>query len=320
VLKHAVNAQLRALRSHKRGQFGGLLHEIKSGLRAVEPASGERLPCCSLKVWPEWTYRAAVGMFPLSPPQDQQCAGALMWVWVTYAYLIPAVVITVQLLSVPNQQPLNTTPDDVQCRNLPGRAGRKRVLVVKKAKTEKPVVLTVGHSTRTWKDFLRLLRVYGVRRVIDVRSIPRSRHNPQFNRDTLSKKLRSARIGYVLLRKLGGLRRTRRDSVNMGWRNTSFRGFADYMQTPAFGAGLDRLMKLAAQKRNAIMCAEAVPWHCHRSLIADALTVRGIRVEDIMSMKHSQIHSLTPFARVQDGRITYPAERSRESRYSGGSP
>jgi len=114
----------------------------------------------------------------------------------------------------------------------------------------------------------------------------------------------------VLLRKLGGLRRPRRDSVNMGWRNTSFRGFADYMQTPAFGAGLDRLMKLAAQRRSAIMCAEAVPWRCHRSLIADALTVRGIRVEDIMSMKHSQIHSLTPFARIQDG-ITYPAERSR---------
>jgi uncharacterized protein (DUF488 family) len=182
---------------------------------------------------------------------------------------------------------------------------------VKKAKTEKPVLLTVGHSTRTWKDFLRLLRVYGVKRVIDVRSIPRSRHNPQFNRDTLSKKLRSARIGYVLLRKLGGLRRSRRDSVNMGWRNASFRGFADYMQTPAFGTGLDRLMKLAAQKRSAIMCAEAVPWRCHRSLIADALTVRGIRVEDIMSVKHSQIHPLTPFARVQDGRITYPAERSR---------
>ena len=188
--------------------------------------------------------------------------------------------------------------------------------VVKKAKTEKPAVLTVGHSTRTWKDFLRLLRVYGVKRVIDVRSIPRSRHNPQFNRDTLSKKLRSARIGYVLLRKLGGLRRPRRDSVNMGWRNTSFRGFADYMQTPAFGAGLDRLMKLAAQRRSAIMCAEAVPWRCHRSLIADALTVRGIRVEDIMSMKHSQIHSLTPFARIQDG-ITYPAEEVTRMRESG---
>ncbi|MGA8621125.1 MAG: DUF488 domain-containing protein [Candidatus Sulfotelmatobacter sp.] len=184
---------------------------------------------------------------------------------------------------------------------------------MKRAKTEESVVLTVGHSTRIWKDFLKLLRAHRVKRVIDVRSIPRSRHNPQFNRDTLSKKLRAARIGYVHLRKLGGLRRTRRDSVNMEWRNTSFRGFADYMQTSEFGAGLDRLMKLAAQKRSAIMCAEAVPWRCHRSLIADALTVRGIRVDDIMSMKRSQVHSLTPFARVHGHCITYPVcDRGRD--------
>jgi uncharacterized protein (DUF488 family) len=167
-------------------------------------------------------------------------------------------------------------------------------------------VLTIGHSTRTWKDFLALLRAHRVKRVIDVRSVPRSRHNPQFNREILSKKLRAARIGYVHLRKLGGLRHARRDSPNMGWRNTSFRGFADYMQTPDFEAGLDRLMKLARQKRSAIMCAEAVPWRCHRSLIADALTVRGIRVDDIMSMKRSQVHSLIAFARVRGHRITYP--------------
>lgn len=168
--------------------------------------------------------------------------------------------------------------------------------------------MTIGHSTRAWKDFLEILRAHGVRRVIDVRSIPRSKHNPQFNRETLRLKLRSARIGYVHLRKLGGLRHARRDSPNMGWRNASFRGFADYMQTSEFEAGLSRLLKLAAQKRCALMCAEAVPWRCHRSLIADALTVRGIRVEDIMSMKRSQVHSLTPFARVQGHRITYPAE------------
>jgi len=108
------------------------------------------------------------------------------------------------------------------------------------------------------------------------------------------------------LQKLGGLRHARRDSPNMGWRNTSFRGFADYMQTSEFEAGLERLMKMAGQKRSAIMCAEAVPWRCHRSLIADALTVRGIRVNDIMSMKRSQVHSLTPFARVRGHRITYP--------------
>jgi uncharacterized protein (DUF488 family) len=167
-------------------------------------------------------------------------------------------------------------------------------------------VLTIGHSTRTWKDFVALLRAHRVKRVIDIRTIPRSRHNPQFNQATLSKKLRAARIGYVHLRKLGGLRHARRDSPNMGWRNTSFRGFADYMQTSEFEAGLHRLMKLAGQKRSAIMCAEAVPWRCHRSLIADALTVRGIRVDDIMSMKRSQVHSIIPFARVQGHRITYP--------------
>jgi len=171
---------------------------------------------------------------------------------------------------------------------------------------EMPTVLTIGHSNRTWKDFLELLRAHRVKRVIDVRSIPRSRHNPQFNRATLSKKLRAARIGYVHLRKLGGLRHARRDSPNMGWRNASFRGFADYMQTSDFAVGLQRLMKLAGQKRSAIMCAEAVPWRCHRSLIADALTVRGIQVDDIMSMKRSQVHSLIPFARVQGHRITYP--------------
>ncbi len=169
-----------------------------------------------------------------------------------------------------------------------------------------PFVLTIGHSTRTWKDFLELLRAYRVKRVIDIRSIPRSRHNPQFNRDTLSTKLRAARIGYVYLQKLGGLRHARRDSPNMGWRNASFRGFADYMQTSEFDAGLHRLMKLAGQKRSAIMCAEAVPWRCHRSLIADAITERGIRVDDIMSVKRSQVHSLTPFAQVQGPCITYP--------------
>ena len=119
------------------------------------------------------------------------------------------------------------------------------ILIVRKVKTEMPAILTIGHSTRTWKDFLAILRAHGIKRVIDVRSIPRSRHNPQFNRETLSAKLRSARIGYVHLRKLGGLRHARRDSPNMGWRNASFRGFADYMQTSDFEVGLHRLLKLA---------------------------------------------------------------------------
>ncbi len=175
-------------------------------------------------------------------------------------------------------------------------------------------VLTVGHSTRTWKEFLGILRAHGVKRVVDVRSIPRSRHNPQFNREILAARLRAAKIGYVHLRKLGGLRRARRDSKNMGWRNASFRGFADYMQTEEFEAGLQRLIKLAKQKRSAIMCAEAVPWRCHRSLIGDALTVRGIRVEDIMSVKNSRVHSLTSFARVRKNVISYPLELAVDAR------
>ena len=177
-------------------------------------------------------------------------------------------------------------------------------------KTLMPTVLTIGHSTRTWKAFLELLRAHGVKRVIDVRSIPRSRHNPQFNRETLPTKLRAAGIGYVHLRRLGGLRHARRDSPNMGWHNTSFRGFADYMQTSQFEVGLQRLIKLARQKQSAIMCAEAVPWRCHRSLIADALIVRGIRVEDIMSEKRSSEHSLTSFGRVRCDRITYPLSKA----------
>jgi uncharacterized protein (DUF488 family) len=167
-------------------------------------------------------------------------------------------------------------------------------------------VLTIGHSTRAWKDFLDILRAHRVERVIDIRSIPRSRHNPQFNREILRKKLRSARVGYVHLRKLGGLRHARRDSPNMGWRNASFRGFADYMQTSEFDTGLQRLIKLARQRRSALMCAEAVPWRCHRSLVADALLVRGIPVEHIMSATALREHSLTSFSRVRGHRITYP--------------
>ena len=169
-------------------------------------------------------------------------------------------------------------------------------------------IFTIGHSNRTWSDFLKLLRAHRIQRVIDVRSIPRSRHNPQFARDTLPKKLRAARIAYVHLRKLGGRRRATADSPNAGWRNASFRGYADYMQTAQFREHLEVLINLAEQERVAVMCAEAVPWRCHRSLIADALTVRGIEVREITSATGTRIHSLTPFARVSGSQITYPAE------------
>ena len=171
-----------------------------------------------------------------------------------------------------------------------------------------PIVLTIGHSTRTLEEFIGLLQAHGVTRVVDVRPVPRSRHNPQFNKSSLPRELKKAGLGYVHLPGLGGLCHAKRDSINMGWRNASFRGYADYMQTPEFEQGLEELIRLAKQERIAIMCAEAVPWRCHRSLIADALLVRGFRAEDIMSPTRRQIHVLTPFAKVRGTTITYPAE------------
>lgn len=171
-------------------------------------------------------------------------------------------------------------------------------------------VYTIGHSNRTWQEFLELLRAHKIERLIDVRTIPRSRRNPQFSRETLAPKLRGARINYAHLRKLGGLRHARPDSPNSAWRNASFRGYADYMQTPKFEEGLKRLIKLGKQKRTAMMCAEAVPWRCHRSLIADALVARGTRVAHIASRKRAPVHKLTPFARVRGRRVTYPASKS----------
>lgn len=168
-------------------------------------------------------------------------------------------------------------------------------------------MLTIGHSTRPLEEFIRLLQAHAVTRVVDVRTVPRSRHNPQFNRDTLPAALKAAGIGYTHMAELGGLRHTTLDSPNTGWRNASFRGYADYMQTPEFGNALDELIQLAKQDRIAVMCAEAVPWRCHRSLIADALLVRGIQTEDILSATHRQVHTLTSFARVKGAHILYPA-------------
>jgi uncharacterized protein (DUF488 family) len=174
-----------------------------------------------------------------------------------------------------------------------------------------PIVLTIGHSTRTLEEFTGLLQAHGATRVVDVRTVPRSRHNPQFNKTSLPRALKKAGLGYVHLPGLGGLRHAKRDSLNGGWQNASFRGYADYMQTPEFEQGLEELIRLAKQERIAIMCAEAVPWRCHRSLIADALLVRGIRAEDIMSPTRRQIHALTPFAKVRGTTVTYPAEVSQ---------
>jgi len=171
-----------------------------------------------------------------------------------------------------------------------------------------PIVLTIGHSTRTLDEFIRLLRAHSVSCVVDVRTVPRSRHNPQFNKASLPQALKKAGLRYVHLPGLGGLRHAKRNSLNMGWRNASFRGFADYMQTSEFEQNLEKLIQLANEERIALMCAEAVPWRCHRSLIADALLVHRIRTEDIMSLTRRQVHALTPFAKVRGATITYPME------------
>ena len=167
-------------------------------------------------------------------------------------------------------------------------------------------VLTIGHSTRPIEEFIHLLKSHAVRRLVDVRTIPRSRHNPQFGRDRLAPALHNARIHYRHMPGLGGLRHARPDSPNTGWRNAGFRGFADYMGTGEFEESLDELIALARQERTAIMCAEAVPWRCHRSLIADALLVRGIHALEIASATQLRPHSLTPWAKVDGTRISYP--------------
>ena len=168
------------------------------------------------------------------------------------------------------------------------------------------LVLTIGHATRPLEEFFHLLKTFGVAKVADVRTVPRSRHNPQFNRETLPQALAAAGLGYVHLPGLGGLRHPRKDSPNLGWRHASFRGFADYMLTPEFEENLVSLIELAQHERLVLMCAETVPWRCHRSLIADALMVRGLKVEHIISEKSLQEHRLTPFARLEGTRITYP--------------
>ncbi|HEY6285303.1 MAG TPA: DUF488 domain-containing protein [Ktedonobacteraceae bacterium] len=167
-------------------------------------------------------------------------------------------------------------------------------------------IYTIGHSTRTIEQFIELLRAHDIEELVDVRTIPRSRHNPQFGAEELAASLQQAGIAYKHLAKLGGLRRTSKDSINLGWQNTSFRGFADYMDTSEFRTGLDELTALAEKKTVAIMCAEAVPWRCHRLLIADALAVQGWQVLHIQSRKTASPHELTTFLKVQDGKLTYP--------------
>ena len=171
-------------------------------------------------------------------------------------------------------------------------------------------IFTVGHSTLPIERFIALLQTYGIERLADIRTIPRSRHNPQFNDTALAGSLTAQHIEYVHMHALGGLRHARKDSPNTGWRNAGFRGYADYMQTEAFQDALAILIHLSRQKRVAIMCAEAVPWRCHRSLVADALGVRGVPVIEILSESSYRMHKLTPFARVEGVQIIYPPQQA----------
>ena len=170
------------------------------------------------------------------------------------------------------------------------------------------IIFTIGHSNRDAVTFLALLQAHGVQAVADVRRFPGSRKHPQFGQEALATQLAASGIAYHLLSELGGRRRTTVATLsNDAWRNPSFRAYADYMQTPEFTSGLEHLLALAAERPLALMCSEAVPWRCHRSLIADALLVRGVTVCDIFSLTRSTPHKLTPFARVDGNRITYPA-------------
>ena len=183
-------------------------------------------------------------------------------------------------------------------------------LLPQQAHWPEDAIFTLGHSTLPIERFIGVLRTYGIERLADIRTIPRSRHNPQFNDTTLANSLRAQHLDYVHLRALGGLRHARKDSLNTGWRNEGFRGFADYMQTEEFENALEALIRMGKEKRLAIMCAEAVPWRCHRSLVSDALSVGGVPVVEILSESNYRMHTLTPFARVEGTRITYPPDQA----------
>ncbi len=165
---------------------------------------------------------------------------------------------------------------------------------------------TIGHSTRSFDDFVALLAAWKIALVVDVRTVSRSRRNPQYNTEALARDLPPLGIGYLSMSELGGWRKPLPDSLNTAWRVASFRGYADYMQTSAFDDALARLIVLGERQRLAYMCAEAVPWRCHRSLISDALVGRGHPVRHIMTTTRADAHHLAPFAHIEDGRVTYP--------------
>ena len=171
-------------------------------------------------------------------------------------------------------------------------------------------ILTIGHSTRPIDVFLDLLGAHRVERLADVRTVPRSRRYPHFSREPLAASLASHGIEYGHVAELGGLRRPRPDSIHRGWRNEGFRGYADHMESAEFEAALERLIAAASERRLVVMCAEAVPWSCHRSLLSDALMVRGVKVEHVLGLEAPRSHQLTPWAEVTDRRLVY-SDRKR---------
>ena len=167
-------------------------------------------------------------------------------------------------------------------------------------------VFTIGHSTRTLDEFIGLLKAYGVNLVVDVRTVPRSRHNPQFNKEMFPASLKTSGVRYIHMPEIGGLRRPKHDSVNLAWRNSSFRGYADFMETKDFADNLLKIIELARENCLALMCAEALPWRCHRSLISDALVVRHVKVQHIISASSCLNHELNVMAHVEGTQVTYP--------------
>ena len=178
-------------------------------------------------------------------------------------------------------------------------------------------VYTIGHSTRPLDAFMALLARDEVRCIADVRSIPASRRHPQYNQEPLAAALVGQGVDYVHMPALGGRRRPVPDSPNTAWRNEGFRGYADHMATPEFHAAIDELLAVAAEQRTAVMCAEAVPWRCHRSLVADALVARGVQVLHILDSGTAP-HALTPFAVVDGTEVRYRAAGAQEDMFGGG--
>lgn len=202
---------------------------------------------------------------------------------------------------------IRVNPQKPSWRTASGKVGG-RLLVFNLGMRARPRIFTVGHSNRSIQEFIELLDSYKLKLVVDIRTIPKSRHNPHFGGKRLAQSLSKAGIEYTWMAGLGGLRPTSKASVNKAWRNKSFRGYADYMQTDDFKKSLKRLISKSKRKRLAIMCAEAVPWRCHRSLVADALLVHGEPAEEIFTKTSHRPHKLTSFAKVRGKKITYPAE------------